>query len=427
MTAGVRLDTVHLPRTGAGASAVPRVLFYSHDGYGLGHIRLTLAVAGALGELRPDAAMLILTGSMQAHAYDLPPFLDYVKLPSVERRHLYADLPPHPAADSLPNVWYVRDAVIRTTAAAFSPHLVVVDQTPAGLAGELVPTLAALHETGAPIVLLLRDIVYGPETTRAAWETDGSFDLLDRTYDHILVYGSRDVFDPVREYGFSPEASAKTASCGYIKRQESIVPPERVRADLNVGRAPLVVVTAGGGADGGALLRTYLSALAHGALDGVASFVVTGPFLETAERRELEAIARGLRAVTLTAFCPDLPSHLNAADVVVTMGGYNAVCEAVSLGKRAIVVPRVSGSEEQLIRAERFARRDLITLLHPDLMTPVGLANAVRAELTRGISPPPSLDFGGLPRIAAALAALLGGDRSPMPESDGDPRSFVIR
>lgn len=393
----------------AGRAPRPRVLLYSHDGYGLGHIRITLALAGALADRMPDASLLILTGSFQAHAYDLPSNIDYVKLPAVAKRPLYRDLPVAARRGALPDVWHMRQALIQETANAFAPDLLVVDHAPAGLNGELLHTLASLRgaEPTATLVLCLRDITYGAELTRTTWDKHGVHDLMDRTYDRILVYGDRAIFDPIAEYEFSREAAAKTTFCGYIARADPLLPAANVRTAVKATEAPLVVVAPGGGADGRHLVETYLAAAAAELTD-VVSFVVTGPLLDPADRADLEAIAANLPRVTLVPFTPDLGSYLNAADVVVTMGGYNAVAEAVSLGKRAIVVPRAEGSDEQTIRAERFAQRGLVALLHPHDLTPDRLALAVRTALAAAPPPPHQLDFAGLPRMSDILARLLG-------------------
>jgi predicted glycosyltransferase len=100
-------------------------------------------------------------------------------------------------------------------------------------------------------------------------------------------------------------------------------------------------------------------------------------------------------------------SLMNAADVVVSMGGYNTVCELLSLDKRAVVIPRVRPAEEQLIRAQRMAERGLFSFIHPDRLTPALLKYAVSKELARGAGSPaafPKLDMGALPKLAAALS-----------------------
>ena len=59
-----------------------RILFYSHDTFGLGHLRRTLKLAGALAE-DPDTTCLVVTGSGCPQALRARPRLDFVKLPSV--------------------------------------------------------------------------------------------------------------------------------------------------------------------------------------------------------------------------------------------------------------------------------------------------------------------------------------------------------
>jgi len=41
----------------------PRVLIYSHDTFGLGHLRRSRAIANALVRSHPDASVVIISGS----------------------------------------------------------------------------------------------------------------------------------------------------------------------------------------------------------------------------------------------------------------------------------------------------------------------------------------------------------------------------
>jgi predicted glycosyltransferase len=93
------------------------------------------------------------------------------------------------------------------------------------------------------------------------------------------------------------------------------------------------------------------------------------------------------------------------------MAGYNTICEILSLGKRAVVVPRVRPVQEQWIRADKLARLGAIRCVHPDVLTPGKLAWEVQSQLRQAsvrTSFPASLD--GLDHVAdwvrgAALAA----------------------
>src|SRR5215212_7134494 len=169
-----------------------RVLFYSHDGTGLGHLRITLGVATAYAALRPRDSLLLVTGSLQTGAFALPENLDYVKLPAMPKRDLYASLPPTEGYTGSHNSTIrFRTALALATIQAFDPHLVVIDHAPAGLFRELAPSIDWLRQAGEAesLALLMRDVTFGPEQTRTIWKNEGVIPLLDEAYNQILIYG----------------------------------------------------------------------------------------------------------------------------------------------------------------------------------------------------------------------------------------------
>jgi predicted glycosyltransferase len=97
------------------------------------------------------------------------------------------------------------------------------------------------------------------------------------------------------------------------------------------------------------------------------------------------------------------------------MGGYNTVCEVLTLGKRAIVVPRVRPVQEQWIRAQRMAKRGLLRALHPDSLTPQALGTLVRDELAAAdrSRARPALNMDGLRNVAASVHGHLSAARRP--------------
>ena len=401
-------------RTGsARASATPapgrRVLFYSHDGTGLGHLRISLGAATAYSRRRPQDSLLLLTGSLQAGTFPLPANLDFVKLPAMPKREVYATLPPTEGYTGAHNSTIrFRAALALATIQGFDPDLIVVDHAPGGLFRELAPTFEWLRS--APrrpqFALLMRDITFGPEQTRQIWTNEGVYPLLDEWYSRILIYGDRRVFDPIAAYGLSDAVATKSRFCGYL----APLPPRRtaaqVRTELGAGDRALIVVSAGGGHDGGPLLEAFLTALHERSGPSALSYIVTGPLLADAEREKIGRLARGLADVRIAEFDEDFPAAVAAADVVVSMGGYNSLTEAVYLGKRPVVVPRLPGPEEQILRANGLARLDLATVVAPETLTPATLWSAIEDELQR--DPPAShlLPFAGQDVIACELAQL---------------------
>lgn len=385
----------------------PRILLYSHDTYGLGHLRRTLALASQLALDLPNASQLLITGSMVAGAFDLPPQLDLIKLPSLTKRtdgrYMARALPL-----SLDATIAWRKQMILQAAIAFEPDLVLVDKTPAGVQGELLPTLRHLKSCrpATRLILGMRDIEDHPTATCAEWEASDTRYLHEEVYDSLLFYGERDVFDPVIEYAMSRRAAEKLVPCGYLGGARPARSCQALRRELGAGDRPLIVVTVGGGGDGFDLLKTYLDALASDrALAGAHSLIVTGPLMTRRERGFLSHVARGEHLQQLK-FTPDLVSYLATADLVVSMAGYNTVCEILSLGVRALLVPRVKPRQEQRLRAQLLAERDLVRVLLPDDLSPERLACEIQAALN---SPPPlvTLNLDGLARASHAIIGFL--------------------
>jgi predicted glycosyltransferase len=366
-------------------------------------------VATAYAVLRPDDNLLLLTGSLQAGAFPLPKNLDFVKIPAMPKRDLYASLPPTEGYTGSHNSTIrFRASLILATVQAFDPQLVVVDHAPAGLFREFVPSLEWLRARTPPppLALLMRDITFGPEQTRTIWTNEGVYPLLDEAYDRILIYGDRRVFDPIAAYDMPESAARHTRFCGYLAPAAPERTSAQVRSDIGAGDAPLVVISVGGGADGGALLHAYLSGLAGRNDSPIHSYVVTGSLLPEDDRHAVAELSRGLPNLRIVTFDPDFAAAVRAADVVVCMGGYNSLTEAAYFGKRPVVVPRLPGPEEQILRAEGFAQLGLATVVKPDQLSPSALWEAIDGELNRSAPAGQSLAFDGLRQIARELAAL---------------------
>jgi len=169
----------------------------------------------------------------------------------------------------------------------------------------------------------------------------------------------------------------------------------------------LVVVTTGGGEDGYDLIHNYLSGLEYlPAKNRPASLIITGPELGASKQAEIHSSASRHERVQIVEFTDDMMAFLDAADVVVSMGGYNTICEILSLRKRAVIVPRIRPVSEQWIRAERMAARGLFRAIHPDKITPESLMKEVSAELSANRVCPltaATINMDALPRIAAFM------------------------
>jgi predicted glycosyltransferase len=388
--------------------AIPRVMFYSHDSYGLGHLRRTLALARHFRARWPTVAQLIVTGSPLPQNFSFGHGIDYVKLPSVLKvgRERYES---RSISLSFREVRDLRRDLIFTTASSFRPDVLIVDHAPAGLKREIVLTLRHLKAISQTrLVLGLRDVVDDAETVRRQWARQGVYDLLDNLYDLILVYGQPDVYDVIAEYKLSPRAARKTRFVGYLGRNPATRSPEHVRAELRLRTGRLVLLMAGGGEDGYELVRAVFESLD----DQTAShqfdcLAIGGPLMPAAQRERLRALAGSINGLRFVEFARDVESYIKAADVVISMGGYNSVTEILSFGRPAIIVPRVAPRKEQLIRATALSRRGLVRMIHPADLMPERLMQEVDELLGRSVRTEGNLNLDGLPAAAAELEATL--------------------
>src|SRR5215469_8151982 len=361
-----------------------RLVTYSHDGYGLGHLRRTSNIAAQFVQDTPGSTALMLTGCPVGSVCPLPKGVDFIKFPSLIKvdTGVYDPLGLRVGRQKAKAI---RASTILSAVTLFKPHIFLVDHVPAGIYGELLPTLRMLRGLHDPpvIVLGLRDIIDEPNVVCELWRKEMTYQAIRKYYDEVFIYGCKDIFDAALYYRMSTELPGKVRYCGYVCSGEPVKAREQVREDLRLQRQKLVVVTTGGGHDGYPLMRSCLQAFRlMGRAAPFDSVFITGPLMDRAQREELRAQARGLGVRVITCV-EDAASFINAADLVITMGGYNSLCEVVSLRKKALVVPRLGPRAEQRMRAQLFQEKGLIDVLDPQKVSPKNLAERIIEDLER--------------------------------------------
>jgi predicted glycosyltransferase len=375
-----------------------KIAMYSHDTMGLGHMRRNLLIAQEL-RARLGATVLMISGAWEAGLFALPAGIDCVTLPALQKE---TDGGYAPRRLCLPyhQLIHLRAQTLEASLRAFEPDLLVVDKVPRGVGGELVDALQSLRRHAKTrCVLGLRDILDEGSAVRREWQAQANEEAVRDYYDQIWVYGDSSVYDVVGEYGFSPELAEKVRYCGYLNRRPTITPAreqiEDAVAELRLPAGRLALCMVGGGQDGAALARAFARARLPEGMNGL---IVTGPFMPEEVRRELGHLSASSERLRVIEFVNETAALLLAADRVVTMGGYNSVCEALSYGVPALVVPRVRPRREQLVRAEHFAKLGLLEMLHPDDLTPEAIARWLEGEPLRH-SGAGAVDFKGLERL----------------------------
>jgi predicted glycosyltransferase len=381
--------------------AHPSLTLYCHDSLGLGHMRRAYLLAEHLRAHWPDMPQLIISGLSLSEPFFYAEWADYIKLPTA--------LP-----IAFEELQARRRDILLSIVRHFQPDVLLVDHTPAGLQAELLPSLQYLKDQfpRTRLILGLRDIVEGGSRVRRFWTRDGVYELLDRFYDRILIYGEEDIYDVVRQASLSAQVAAKVRYVGYLRPRPARRPPEQVRSELGLESEPLVLVTVGGGGDGYDVLRTVLGALRlHSERLRFACVLVGGPLMPRADRDRLRELVPAGSSVRFLDFVEGLTDYIAAADLVVTRGGYNSICEIVSAGRPSIIIPRIAfgheAIQEQVLRAEALSRRGLARMIHPHDLTPALLIKVIEESLESPGTPHNSLRMDGLALARAEIEGLL--------------------
>jgi predicted glycosyltransferase len=361
-----------------GHSGGTRVLIYSHDTFGLGHLRRSRALANAIVQDRPDTSVVIISGSPVIGNFEFDSGVDYIRIPGVTKlpdgdyRSLNLNV-------SLDEAVGLRQALILQAAKAFRPDVFIVDKEPTGFRGEVVPALDYLQAAGCRLVLGIRDVMDEPALLVPEWERKGAKEALIRYYDEIWVYGLKDVYQPLKALNLPAHVRKRITYTGYLRRD--VPPTPSLTKYPKITKQPFILVTTGGGGDGDDLIDWVISAYEADAELERPALILFGPFIDRDKRRSfVERIAKQPK-LDVMSFDNKIEWLMKKADAIVAMGGYNTFCEALSFDKRTLIVPRTRPRLEQYIRAVEGERLGLVSMLsdYKEVRSPERMAAALRS------------------------------------------------
>ncbi len=200
-----------------GTDRARRVLIYSHDSFGLGHLSRCRTIANALVGADDDLSVLILSGSPIIGSFDFKARVDFVRVPGVVKRQ-DGEYEALNLNIGIERTLDMRSALIRKTAEIFEPDLFIVDKEPLGLRGEVAATLRMLKERGTPLVLGLRDVMDEPALLAPEWKRKNVLPALRDLYDDIWIYGLPQLNDPLAGIALPKSVKRKVVYTGYLRR-----------------------------------------------------------------------------------------------------------------------------------------------------------------------------------------------------------------
>lgn len=380
------------------------VLIYCQHVVGIGHLCRIVEIIRAL---KQHEVTLLLGGP--PIDISLPKNVSVIQLPGLMMDAEYTRMFPVHPKKTLDETKQERRKILLGLAKNFIHDVLLVELYPFGRGGfhfELQPFLQAIRQNSkhaCPIACSLRDILVEKKNQQDFEQR--ALDRINSFFDCLLVHSDPEIITLDSTFSRVADIKIPVIYTGYICREpdtenrnkqyiKSILIPNHTEK--------LITVSAGGGSFGYALLEAAINAYATLQPSSLKMHVFTGPYLDEEYFSKLKKIAGP--GVFIERFTDNFPAWLAAADLSISMGGYNTSMNVVAAGKPSLILP-YNHDREQGFRAERLAQRANIKILSPEDLEPSRFA----AIISQQIRQPPkttNIRLDGAQKTAAHLIEL---------------------
>ncbi|MFH1913326.1 MAG: glycosyltransferase [Pseudomonadota bacterium] len=390
-----------------------RVLFYCQHVLGVGHVFRSLEIVRALS----GHEVVMVTGGADI-ALDPPPNMRLERLPGLMMSPDFETfIPTEPGAD-LDTVRARRTQRFRAIMAEYRPDILLVELFPFGRRAfrfELVPILEGVRagEWGpCKTACSLRDIlVEKPDPAKYARRV---LDMLNPNFDLVLVHADPTLVTLDETFPAVADIAPPVRYTGYVAVRPEPGSGLALRRELGLDTTPptpLIIASAGGGQVGNELIQAAIQAsiqisgpLADSLPHALMAF--TGPYAPDADHARCQALAAPHPHITVRRFTSRFPAHLDAADLSLSLGGYNTTMNLLAATTYGLIFP-FAQNREQAMRTSRLAQRHAVGLLSTTDLDPDLLATRITQALTHPATSNP-LDLTGASTTARLLEELGG-------------------
>jgi predicted glycosyltransferase len=366
-----------------------RVFIWVQHLLGFGHFARARAIAEALRD-SGDQVTLASGGVTPSEA--VPAGVSFIQLQAARTKDELFEVLVDAEGREVDQPWLERrrDVLLDALRGA-RPDAVITETFPFGRRLLKLELNALVKEVGQmkprpKLIASVRDVLQRP---RKEGRAEAAVATAREHYDAIMVHGDPGIIRLEESFSELAALAERFIYAGYIC----------VDMPKPAGERREVLVSAGGGVTGRALMTAALEARAHSRLKDRPWTFVTGPLMD-----DMPASREG---VTIVRSLLDFRARLAGAAVSISQAGYNTMIEAVKARTPTVVVPYETEREkEQAMRARRFSERGLIKVLRAETLDPMALARAVD-DIEGTVPAHSSIDFGGREGAVCAVRQVL--------------------
>ena len=375
-----------------------KIIQYSQHVLGIGHFMRSLEISRALS----DHEVILVSGGPPVDA-NLPEHVVEYRLPDLQMNPEFKGLFSTKKNAGVDQIKEERKRRLLALVEEEKPDVFLVEFYPFGRKAfrfELDPILQALDGKRRPscaVVCSVRDILVEKED-RDKHESR-VVETLNRYFDGVLVHADPKLIELRQTFDHFDEISIPVSYTGYIAAKPAPDTGIRIRKQLEIGEEEiLVVASAGGGNVGAPVLDAVIRAFSRLEVKkGCHLEVFSGPFLDQSEYDRLKSNTGS--HVQVSRFSADFLSYLAAADLSVSMGGYNTTMNILASGVPALVWP-FGQNREQRLRAKRLADLGALRVLEDEDLRPNRLAAIMDQWIHRPTRPAIKINLDGAANTA---------------------------
>jgi predicted glycosyltransferase len=364
-----------------------KIVQYCQHVLGVGHYFRSLEIARALHRHE----LVLVTGGSPVEV-NLPRHVTEYRLPGLQMDGAFTVISPTDTNRALNEVKEERKTLLYSLFEKSAPDLFLIELYPFGRKSfgfEILPLLEAIHRgdfSSTKVFCSLRDILV--EKKKQKTYEQRVLDILNKYFDGLLVHADETLVSLSETFESADKIKIPLVYTGFVTPRPKADGGKKVRSRLGLKRDEvLVVASAGGGRVGEDLLRAVVEAYARLTGEkGLRLCVFTGPFMAEPHFSALSDRVTSLPGVQLKRFTADFLSYLAAADLSVSMAGYNTCMNILATGVPSLVLP-FAQNREQRIRAEKLAALGGLSLLQEEDLEPSRLATLMAEVLNSGIRP----------------------------------------
>lgn len=371
-----------------------KILQYCQHVLGIGHYFRTLEICRALS----GHQVVLVSGGARIDV-SLPDHIQEVRLPSLEMDTAFKSLLTEGMGNSVLEIKRERRKKLFKLYKQTAPDLFLVELYPFGrraFSFEVNPILKGIRYNllkPARIVCSLRDILVDRKKYTASYEAK-VVSSLNRYFDALLIHADPALLRLEETFSRVKDITIPLVYTGFVTPAPPADARTQIRRHLGIGaEESLIVASLGGGRVGESLLEAAIKAFqqlkpAH--KHYLAIF--TGPLMKQQNFARLNAYSD--KRITVARFTFDFLSYLAAADLSVSMAGYNTCMNILATGVPALVWP-FAQNREQGLRAERLEAAGNLKVLSEEALNPRRLADIMVQVLAQPRRPNRNIALNG--------------------------------